>query len=117
MASRHTLYLKRIHTFIKQNNVKFALLSLSAEFDHGYCITNSSDELIIIVLDPKKEFIPTLIHECLHGIYQKYKEKKIQQLEKAVMKSVSQKQIMSLLKCFCDHAKLVKKPENVCELL
>lgn len=117
MATRCTMYLKRIREFIKRDDVKFALCNLSTRYNHGYCISNSSDTKIIIVLDPRKEFIPTLFHECLHGIYQKYKEPKIQSLEKFIMKNASQKQIMEMLKFFCDNATMLKKTEIISDLI
>lgn len=110
MSRRHITFLKGIHEFIKRKNVKFLIHDIPGSTDHGYCITTTNNKsIILIVLDPRKEFIPTLIHECLHGIYPHYKEDKIKSLERMIMKDSTCKQYRDLLLCFSTHGKLYTK--------
>jgi hypothetical protein len=117
MTTRHITYLKRIHGFIKKDNVRFVLCTIPSTYDHGYCITNSSNNSIIIIIDPKKEFVPSIIHECIHGIYPEHKEAKVMSIEKNIMNNISQSQVLSLLKCFYTFGKFIKKTENIKDLL
>lgn len=106
MADRHTTYLKRIQRFIKRPNVKFLIHGIPIKNEHGFCLTYSNPkDPILIILDPRKEFIPTLIHECLHGMYPKYKERKVKTLEAFIMKRITSNQVVELLRTFsvCAH--------------
>lgn len=117
--NRHTTYLKQIQRFIKKPNVKFLIHPIPIKHDHGFCLTYSnSKDPILIILDPKKEFIPTLIHECLHGMYPRYKERKIRSLETFIMNRITSHQVIDLLRSFClfaHHYNLYNK--NIKELI
>ena len=103
MDASHKVYLKHIHKLIKRKNVWFLVQRIP---DHGYCDINGGLAPIVIILDPRREFIPTLVHECLHGIYPDYSERKVHHLERVIMQNITSRQVMSLLRCFCTCAKL-----------
>ena len=106
MTHRHVMYLKRIQRFIKKPNVRFLIHEIPITNEHGFCLTSSSSrDPILIILDPNKEFIPTLIHECLHGMYPKYKERRIRSLERFIMNRITASQVVELLRVFsvCAH--------------
>jgi len=106
MAERHVTYLAAIHDFIKQPRVKFLLHNIRSAEEHGFCLTSTnSRDVILICIDPRKEFIPTLIHECLHGLYPKYKERRVGNLEKLIIRKMTPKHYINLLKCFTTYAK------------
>lgn len=110
MARRYVIYLSKIKSFIKLKRVRFLIAHIHEQDEHGLCLINVSDKKdIIIVLDPRKEFLATLVHECLHGIFPKYKEEKILALEDHVIKNASSVDLKSLLFHFGKHAKLMPK--------
>jgi hypothetical protein len=53
-----------------------------------------------IKIDYRKEFIPTLIHECIHYLYPDWPETKVLYMEKRVINILSSRQVVSLLKAF-----------------
>lgn len=117
MVLNHITYLNKIKRFIKQRHVHFVLFNIPNKDTHGYCIYNvSSPSHAIVILDPRKEFILTLIHECLHGVYPEYKEVKIKSLERAIIKKSSTRSIISLLSYFCKHAKFITPPAHLDEI-
>lgn len=113
----HTKILKKIKVFITQPNVKFAIANLPIRINHGYCITSSGSNKIIIIIDPKKEFFATLIHECLHGLFPTYKEKQIKTVENQIMSKITQKQVLDILQCFCTNAKFLTSLESIQEFI
>lgn len=107
---RHVTHINKIKKFIKQKRVRFLIGAINNPAEHGLClISKEKDDDIIIVLDPEKEFLATLIHECLHGIHPTYTEKKILSLENCVMKGATSNQFKSILFCFGKHAKLLPR--------
>ncbi len=50
----------------------------------------------IIFLNPQKDILPTLIHECLHIIFPKKKEEKIEKLGIVLSKEISPKRFKTL---------------------
>lgn len=57
-------------------------------------LTNCIDTIII---NPKKDIIPTFIHECLHILYPAWSETKIIRWENKIINNISIKQINNLL--------------------
>lgn len=114
MAKRHVAYLKKIREFIKRKDVQFLLCKVSDPIEHGFCLVGKDPRLgIIIVLDPCKEFLATLIHECIHGIYPHYKERKAVAIEKFIMKHASPIQFKHVLLCFAKHGKLLPRGTSI----
>lgn len=103
------VYVHKICKLFKSKKVKFALCSLKDM--HGVYITTESDDYHAIVLDPYKEFVPTLIHECIHYLYPKYSEKKVLKVEKMIMGS-GPKNIIKILKQFSKNIKIYNVEEE-----
>ena len=114
MAKRHVTYLRKIRDFIKRKDVQFLLCKVTDPDEHGFCLIGKDPRLgIIVVLDPNKEFLATLIHECVHGIYPQYKEKKVLSIESYIMKNASPIQFKNILFCFASHGKLLPKGTTI----
>ena len=102
-------YLHQVLKIIQSDNTKFCLLKIRKNYCHGYCIFfKMENSPIIIILDPRKEFISTLVHECLHGAYQTLSETKISKLERKIMENITKTEILNLLDTFNKKAKFTK---------
>lgn len=53
-----------------------------------------------IRLDYRKEFISTLVHECVHYIYPDYSETKVIREEKIIMNTITDRQVRNIIKRF-----------------
>lgn len=51
-----------------------------------------------IDIDPRKEFIPTAIHECLHYLYPDWTETKVLKIEKNLMNQIDYFELSKFLK-------------------
>lgn len=83
----------RILRVIKNPEVNFYIKKLKGVM--GYCEWSSG-----ITIDYRKEFISTLIHECLHYIEPQWNETKILYAEKRVINAITSEQIIKLLSAF-----------------
>lgn len=61
---------------------------------HGWCEWDS------IVLDYRKELIPTIIHECIHLIEPTWSETQVSYAEKRVINSITEDNVIELLMFF-----------------
>lgn len=86
-------FIKRLRYFIKTKHEKIQFEKLKRTI-HGYY----EHEKNLIVVDYRKLIIPTLIHEFAHHIYPEWAEYKIENLEKKIMKYITKKQSINLLK-------------------
>ena len=62
---------------------------------HGYCDWEDG-----IVLDYRKDFVATIVHECIHFIEPNWSEKQVCYSESRVMNSVKDDDIVRLLMFF-----------------
>ncbi len=62
---------------------------------HGYCEWDDG-----IILDYRKDFIPTIIHECIHFIEPDWSEAQVCYAEKRVVNALQEQDIIDLLKIF-----------------
>lgn len=62
---------------------------------HGYCEWEDG-----ILLDYRKELVPTLIHECLHLLEPDWPEAQVMYTEKRVINAITEDDVKVLLKCF-----------------
>lgn len=62
---------------------------------HGYCDWEDG-----ICIDYRKEFVPTIIHECLHYIEPDWSEAQIMYSERRIINTVSEDEIVKLLMFF-----------------
>ena len=99
-------YVSEICNLFKRKELKFIFSDIKE--CHGYYVTVENTNLHIIILDTKKEFIPTLIHECIHFLYPKYSEKKTLYAENVIMESGTNN-IMKILKGFSSDACVINK--------
>ena len=70
-------------------------------YDHGIAMVfdNNPQRGAIVMIDPeKKEFMGTLIHECLHLVDWQMSETAVARLEKGMMRKLTDRQLMNLLK-------------------
>ena len=61
---------------------------------HGLCL---DDE---IVIDPRYDVVPTIVHEILHGLHPDWDEKTVLREEKRVFRGLSPEQVVRLFKEF-----------------
>lgn len=62
---------------------------------HGYCEWDDG-----IILDYRKDFIPTIIHECIHFIEPDWSEAQVSYAEKRVVNALQEQDVIDLLKIF-----------------
>lgn len=74
----------------KQKKGYFTLKKLRGA--HGYCDWEEG-----IVIDYRKEFIPTLVHECIHLLEPDWSERQVMYAEKRVMNAISEGDVIHLL--------------------
>jgi hypothetical protein len=76
--------LGKINKFLKQKHViKFAKLKNAC----GYC--ESCCDYFIITIDPRKDLLPTALHEILHGLYSEASEGRIKMMEGYLVKHMT----------------------------
>lgn len=63
-----------------------------------------------IELDPRKNFLPTAIHECLHYLYEDWSETMILYAESRIMNQVEYVKLMEFISVLS--SKLYKKEKN-----
>jgi hypothetical protein len=63
----------------------------------GYCEWEDG-----IIIDYRRELMPTLIHECIHYIYPEWSESQVLYAEKRVINTISGAQVINILKIFVD---------------
>ena len=63
----------------------------------GYCYWDQG-----IVLDHRRELVPTLIHECIHFLEPTWSESRVLYAEKRVVNYINNKQLLKLLKLFIE---------------
>lgn len=86
-----TLFVSVLETIKQQKKGFFQLKKLRGSV-HGYC---DWDE---IVIDYRKEFIPTIIHEVIHLLNPDWCETNVLYAEKQILKNISIDDIICLLK-------------------
>lgn len=88
------LYFDKIIEFIKKQKKGFFVMK-KLKGVHGYCNWDEG-----IVIDYRKEFIPTIIHECIHCIEFDWTEHQVLYVEKRIINTVSEDDISKLLMYF-----------------
>ena len=85
----------RLKKFLRSGKVKVKFQKLkgirTGEYEEGY-------SGITLYIDPRKEILPTLIHEVLHCWYQNWGEKEVYQEEKRILRILSCTQAKNILK-------------------
>jgi hypothetical protein len=69
--------------------------------DHGIAMVFDNDPSLgaVVLVDPQKtEFMGTIIHECLHLVDWEMKETAVARLERGMMRKLTDRQLMNLLK-------------------
>lgn len=87
------LYKKIIQMIKKSEKNFFKLKKLKGAM--GYCEWEDG-----IILDYRREFIATLIHECIHFLKPAWSETQVLYAEKRIINSITIKQTINLLKIF-----------------
>jgi len=91
LDKKHKYYLSRINKLLNgyQHDILIGLINIGGV--EGF----STDEQAVI--DPRGQLLPTLIHECLHMLYQSWPEDKVVKTEETLVKNMSAKQFQNLL--------------------
>ena len=89
---KHKRYLHKIYKVLNNYTYDF-LIGIIPDNLNIEGMTNGDQ----IVLDPRGQLLPTLLHECLHLAYPNWDEKKVSQIEKNLTDNLSAKQWMNLL--------------------
>lgn len=84
----------RILRLIKRSNCNFFRFK-KLKGAMGYCEWEDG-----IVLDYRRELIPTLIHECVHYLYSDWPESRVLYVEKRIVNTITPSQILHLLQLF-----------------
>jgi len=93
---RNQLLFKKLPKEKSRSKKKHRLVTVMGKYDcDGYNET--------ISVDYRYEIVPSIIHETLHALHEKWTEKKVYKEEKRYLKSLTQKQALNLLRCFLDN--------------
>lgn len=87
------LFERIVDSIRKQKKGFFVLKKLKGA--HGYCEWDEG-----IVLDYRKEFIATIIHECIHLIEPDWSEAQVMYAESRVLNTISEDDVVRLLLFF-----------------
>lgn len=85
-----------IIVLIKKSDSKFFKLK-KLKGAMGYC-----EWEVGILLDYRREFIATLIHECIHYLRPAWPESQVLYAEKRIINTITIKQIIKLIKVFAN---------------
>ena len=80
-------HLSKIHKVLNNPEYEF-LIGIIPDNWNMEGMTNGDQ----VILDPRGQLIPTVIHECLHLAYPKWDEEKVSQIEKKLTQGLSAKQ-------------------------
>jgi len=104
------LYLRKIHSLLKKDEINITIRRMKSK--------EGESRFFDIWLNPDYNLISVLIHECLHIIYPRKKEKWILKKERFIFQHLSDIQIKNLLIFLGDilmksnDAKNKKRPDN-----
>lgn len=74
---------------------------------------NCGDEILI---DHRREIVPTIIHEMLHDIYEENSESWVRKVESKISQIITPEDVFILLKEFFNKLELSKNKKNYYEL-
>lgn len=86
------LFEKIINCIKKQERGFFVLKKLRKV--EGWCEWDS------VIIDYRKQFIPTIIHECLHLLHPEWSESQVYYSEKRIVNTISEDDVVQLLIIF-----------------
>lgn len=89
------LYKKIINLICKSDIGFFKLKKLKGVM--GYCEWEDG-----IIIDYRKELVPTIIHECIHYLNPSWSETRVLYVEKRIVNCISTKQTLKLLRKFSE---------------
>ena len=92
-------WLYRIYKMLNTISMQFRLNRKIQ--DHGIAMVFDNNPKLgaVVLIDPeKKEFMGTLVHECLHLVDWNLSEPAVARLEKGMMRKLTDRQLMNLLK-------------------
>lgn len=87
------LFERIVESIQKQKKGFFVLKKLNGA--HGYCEWDEG-----IVLDYRKEFVATIIHECIHLLEPDWSESQVMYSESRVINTISEDDVVRLLLFF-----------------
>ena len=100
--NRSKYLLARINKLLYENNAELVIrLAKIHHLQHARGL--SWYTLGIIHVDPRKELLPTTIHEALHMIYPLWSETKIAKAERGICHKMSERQFANLLVRLADY--------------
>ncbi len=92
-------WLYKIYKMLSEITMQFQLNRKLVDHGVAMCYNNDPKLGAVMVVDPeKKEFLGTIIHECLHLVDWKMPETKVAKLEKQLMRKLTDRQLTNLLK-------------------
>lgn len=92
-------WLYRIYRMLKVTDLKMRLnRKLGKLFGITTIYAHGKDDALMEIDPEKKEFMSTLVHECLHLVDWNLKEEQVGDLEVEIMDNLSDRQLMNLLK-------------------
>jgi len=92
-------WLYKIYAMLKDVNMKLRLNRKLGKY-YGVTTLHAAGRIdAVIEIDPaKKAFMSTIVHECLHLVDWDLKEKEVIRLENEIMKALTDRQLLNLLK-------------------
>ena len=97
--SQANRWLYKVYKMLDSISMQFRLNRKMS--DHGItCVHDNHPERgVAIYVDPeKREFMSTVLHECLHLVDWAMPEDEVAKLERALMRKLTDRQLMNLLK-------------------
>ena len=92
-------WLYKIYKMLNGISMQFQLNRKIHDHEIAMVFDNNPKLGAVVVIDPeKKEFMGTLIHECLHLVDWEMKEPAVSRLERSMMRKLTDRQLLNLLK-------------------
>ena len=86
------LLFQRIIDLIKKTKKGFFILRKLHDGAHGYCDWDDG-----IIIDYRRDFRPTIIHECIHFLEPDWSEKQVMYSESRVINNITDTEVIMLL--------------------
>ena len=83
---------QKIIALIKKSKRGFFILKKLNDGAHGYCDWDDG-----IIIDYRRDFIPTIIHECIHFLEPEWTEKQVMYAESRVINNITDTEVIMLL--------------------
>ena len=96
-------WLRRIYRMLSTTDIQFSLNRKLGEAYGQATVGAEGDHDVTIQIDPeRKEFMSTILHECIHLSDWDLTEKQVMKIEALLMRQLTDRQLTNLLKKLAD---------------